>query len=205
MNEQAKLQYLEEENARLQAEINLLKGNKYKEKNYQYIYEEKLNPPAYQPTEHEIALAKARYAFENEIWETVYYLKMYIDSLEGHEVKHPYTKENVEKYAKDALKEWDEALSKWTDDNDIWDCLVSSEWFKAAYVDSLSDFHGGDCTAFPSSCPRCHAEGMFKIPYTANWSKSEGYKMEQAFLKDLKEKKALKESKIQPGQKPGDN
>lgn len=201
----AKVSSLEAENIRLQEEISQLKGNKYKEKTYQYVYEEKLNPPAYQPTDDEISLAKARYAFENEIWEVVYYLKMYIDCLEGKEMRHPYTKENVEKYAKDAWKDWDEALSKWTDDNEIWDCLVSPEWFKAAYVDSLSDFHGGDCTAFPASCPRCHAEGMFKIPYTANWGKSEGYKMEQAFLKDLKEKKTLKEQANVPGDKPGEN
>lgn len=199
-----KVKSLEEENIRLQSEIAQLKGNKYKEKTYQYVYEEKLNPPAYQPTDDEIALAKARYAFENEIWEVVYYLKMYIDCLEGNEMKHPYNKENVEKYAKNALKEWDEALNKWNDDNDIWDCFISAEWFKAAYIDSLSDFHGGDCTAFPASCPRCHAEAMFKIPYTATWGKSDGYKMEQAFLKDLKEKRALKEQENHSQKKPGE-
>lgn len=195
-NLNVKITSLEERLAQLQAEINQLKNTqeKYKTKEYQYVYEDKLCPPAYQPSPEEISLAKARYAFDNEIWQTVYYLELYINSLEGKEVKFPYTKESVEKEAKKALVDWHESLKKWNDDNELWDCFVDEEWFKIVYIYGLSDQHSGDCTAFACSCSRCHAEGIFKIPYTANWSKSEGYKMENAFLKDFQSKKALKDN-----------
>lgn len=176
----------------LKKEVTSLTVEKYKTPDYKYIYEELLNPPAYQPNNQEIMLAKARYVFDNEIWQTVYYLRLYINSLEGHEAKFPYTKEGLEKQAKSAITNWDKNLEKWTDDNELWDCFITQEWFQKVYVNSLSDYHSGDCTAFACSCSRCHAENMFKIPNTANWSKSEGSKMEHAFMKDIKKQKDLK-------------
>lgn len=188
-----KVSSLEEENKKLKEQVEALKGNKYKEHTYQYIYEDKLNPPSYMPSIDEIKLAKARYAFENEIWEIVHSLSMYIDLMHGKELQFPYTKEMVEKEAKSSLEHWNESLKKWSDDNDMWDCFIDADWFKMAYIDSLSEYHGGDCTAFAASCPRCHAENMFKIPNTVTWGKAEGYRMEKAFFKDVKEKRELKE------------
>lgn len=192
-NLKQKVSSLEEENAQLKQQIEILKGNKYKQHTYQYVYEDKLNPPSYIPSEDEIKLAKARYAFENEIWEIIYSLSMYIDLLHGKELQFPYTKEMVENEAKNSLEHWHTSLKKWNDDNDMWDCFIDSNWFKIAYIDSLQEYHGGDCTAFPASCPRCHAEAMFKINNTVTWGKAEGYRMEKAFFKDVKEKRELKE------------
>lgn len=189
---------LEKENHKLKEEIERLKGNKYKEHNYQYIYEDKLNPPNYIPSNEDIKLAKARYAFENEIWEIVYNLIQYKDLLEGKELQYPYTKEMIEKNVKKSVEYWHKSLHNWSDDNDMWDCFINEKWFKTVYIDGLNDYHGGDCTGFASSCPRCHAEDMFKIPSTVTWGKSEGHKMEKSFWQDVKEKRELnaKENKI---------
>lgn len=184
---------LDEENKKLKEEIERLKGNKYKEHSYQYIYEEKLNPPSYIPSIEEIKLAKARYAFDNNIWEIVHSLIQYKDLVEGKALQFPYTKQMVEEKANKAVEYWNKSLQKWSDDNDMWDCFVNEQWFKAAYIDGLNDYHGGDCTAFASSCPRCHAEDMFKIPCTVTWGKAEGHKMDKAFWQDVKEKRELKE------------
>lgn len=32
-----------------------------------------------------------------------------------------------------------------------------------SYIETLSGSHGGDCTCFPASCPKCHAESMLGI------------------------------------------
>lgn len=190
MNHDEKIKSLEKEIEALKIENAQLKGQKYRAKSYTYFYEEQLSPPAYQPSSEEIALAKARYVFENNIWEIFYYLGLYIDFLEGKSLSFPDTEENVKKRAKASINFWEKSLEKWDDNNNIWDCFLSDEWFKAAYVDGLSDTHGGDCTAYAGSCMRCHAEQMFKIPYTANWDKHKGYKMYQAYIEDIKKKKS---------------
>lgn len=173
----------------LKKEVTYLKLAKYTTPDYQYIYEERLNPPSYNPSLEEIKLASARYAFDNEIFHIFHYIKMYIDSLEGKQLQFPYTKEIVEENAKNALKKWDKSLEKWDDDNDVWDCFVNPEWFNTVYVNGLSDYHSGNCTAFACSCSRCDAEDIFKIENTVTWGKAEGSKMEYAFMNDFKQKK----------------
>lgn len=32
-----------------------------------------------------------------------------------------------------------------------------------AYLETLTGTHGGDCTCFPASCPKCHVENMLGI------------------------------------------
>lgn len=184
---------LEEENKNLKEKIERLKGNKYKEHTYKYIYEEKLNPPSYVPSEEEIKLAKARYVFENNIWEIVHNLIQYKQLVEGKELQFPYTKELVEENANKSVEHFNTSLTKWNDDNEMWDCFINPEWFKTVYIDGLSHHHGGDCTGFASSCPRCHAEDMFKIDCTVTWGKAEGSKMEKAFFQDIKEQKELQQ------------
>lgn len=169
--------------------LNAQPKSKYKARDYQYEYEDKIIPPAYQPSKEEISLAAARYAMEYSVWETIYYMRMHIDILNGKEPSFPYTKESIQKSYENALKDWDEGLEKWTDDNEMWECLVDMDWFEKVYVGSLSDMHSGDCTAFACTCSRCHAETVFKIPYTANWGKSEGYKIYHQYIKKIPLKK----------------
>lgn len=43
------------------------------------------------------------------------------------------------------------------------------------YVQELLSSHGGDCTCFPASCSKCHAEHMLRIDTTPGMGKYMGY------------------------------
>lgn len=154
---------------------------------YKYKNEEKLSPPAHQPTEAEIKLAKARYAMEYPIWEMMDKLTMYYEMTKGKEPSFPYTNEGIEKDAKEAMEEWNKGMDKW--EGDMWDAFIDHDWFKKAYIDGLSDMHCGDCTAIACSCMRCHSEQMFGIPNTANWGKNEGWRLWNEYSKDVDDQK----------------
>lgn len=193
-----KVKMLEEQVQQLiEEKERLINDTKYVKKEYKYVNEEKLNPPAYIPSKEEINLAMARYAIENNIWEIIHNLEIYIDSLEGKTLSFPYTKEKVEKYGKKALEQWNDAMEKWEGSENLWDAFVDPKWFNDAYVAGLSDMHAGDCTAIACSCMRCHAEGMFKIPHTANWGKHEGSKLYSQYCKDFDEKNPKLEVKAE--------
>jgi len=162
-----------------------------------YKNEEILNPPAYQPTEHEIKLAKARYAMENNIWEMMHSLIQYHELNNGKEPSFPYTKEGIENEAKNAIEKWNKIMNKWDNEDDVIEAFVNDEWFQKCYVSGLSEIHSGDCTAFPSSCQRCHSEELFRIPNSATWKgKHEGYRLWAEFSADIdKHKKEEAEKK----------
>ena len=52
----------------------------------------------------------------------------------------------------------------------------------------LATAHAGDCTAVPSGCYRCWAEGMYQLPYTANWTKHEGWALYNRFVGGRKDR-----------------
>lgn len=184
---QQKLLELNEQISALQKEVKTL-SPQYETPVYKYVNEEILNPPHFVPTKKDIDLAKARYVLEETVWNIIHDLQMHIHSLEGKEMTFPYTKEGVAKEAHYELEKWDKDMNKWQEDQNLWDVLVDEKWFNTCYVEPLSEIHGGDCTAYACSCPRCHAEGMFKIPFTANWGKHEGHRLEGQYFADWKEK-----------------
>jgi hypothetical protein len=188
MTNEDNIKQLEQQIEDLKKENLELRSGKYYTPQYKYINEEILNKPNYLPSSTEIALAKARYAVDEHIWDVVTSLELYIQSLEGKKMDFPYTVESVKLDADRSLKAWHAAQECWDNDKDLWDYFVSDEWFKKAYVDSLSEIHGGDCTALPGSCCRCHAEAMFKIPSTVTWNKHDGYRLFQRYTQDYKEK-----------------
>jgi hypothetical protein len=49
------------------------------------------------------------------------------------------------------------------------------------YLGELSMNHSGDCTCFPCSCGKCHAEGMLGLDTTKGLSKYMASKIERAF------------------------
>lgn len=167
--------------------------SKYKEVKHKYKNLERLEPPAYIPTKEEISLAKARYVMEENIWGIVHYLIMYINLLEGKEIRRSnvYTPEIIKTSAIEAIKKWNEAMNKWNDVDDIWEAFLDKEWFNSTYIDSLSVMHEGDCTAIACSCMRCQAENVFNIPSTVTWGKSEGYKLYQEFNEDFEMKNKI--------------
>lgn len=175
-----------------QLEQQVKQQGSYNNPTYQYMHEEKLNPPAYMPHSNEVMIAKARYAMQENVWDMMYNLENYIGYLETKELPKGYTEQELASEAKRSLKKWHSALDQWDDSKDIWDGLVEDEWFVRAFVNPLSEVHGGDCTAMAASCCRCHAEELFKIPFTANWTKHEGYALYHQYYSDYKEKNNIK-------------
>jgi len=51
----------------------------------------------------------------------------------------------------------------------------------ATYIEELEGGHMGDCTAFPSSCLKCHAEDKIGTSTTAGLDKSAGHSIYSAF------------------------
>lgn len=189
---QQELKELRDKVASLEKKVEELTPIKYEKREYKYKNEDILCPPAYVPSKNEIALAKARYVIEENIWEIIHYMELYIKSLEGKELKFPYTKESVEKNAKNCIEVWNKSIDSLEDGMNIWDCFINHAWFKRAYIDTLSDMHEGDCTAFPASCMRCQAESIFNIPNSANWKgKSEGYRLYKEYEADIESQKQL--------------
>ncbi len=161
-----------------------------------YKNEDILNPPAYQATENEIKLAKARYAMENNIWEMIHSLIQYHELKNGKEPSFPYTEKIIEDNAKGAIEKWNKAMNKWDGEDDIIEAFVNNEWFQMCYVSGLSEIHSGDCTAFPSSCQRCHSEELFRIPNTATWKgKHEGHRLWAEFSADMDQHRKEEEGK----------
>jgi hypothetical protein len=157
-------------------------------------YEElkaKLMPPAANVDVKDITIAHARSAMNKLLWDYMYdmiiYLK-WLDNPEDKDIEGWIKIRDPETTKRDAISMakivWNKMQSQ-TDDQEDWDIIDPS--FQKYVVEALSDMHGGDCTAVACSCMRCHAEGVFKVPYTANWDKGTGYKMEQEFL-NLKKK-----------------
>jgi hypothetical protein len=161
---------------------------------HKYKNQEILNPPAYEPSENEIKLAKARYGMENDIWEMMHSLIQYYELTKGKELNFPYTKEIVEKEAERSIEKWNKCMNRW--DEDIIEAFVDDSWFRTVYVNGLSDIHSGDCTGFPSSCSRCHAEELFGVPSTVKWGKAEGHRLWKEFSEDIdKQKEEEKQAK----------
>lgn len=68
----------------------------------------------------------------------------------------------------------DEMFKNWRDKGtkEIWEANYDYEQFKKDHLQFLAEAHFGDCTCQPSSCMRCRAESLYKIPLTATWCKS---------------------------------
>jgi hypothetical protein len=96
--------------------------------------------------------------------------------------------------AQNAMESWAELLDNY-DKNEWWEAADPKDHYKYL-VDGLSSTHIGDCTAHPATCIRCNSESLFKIPYSATWSKSEGHKMFNEYSKDKKEKEKVPEHNV---------
>ena len=164
------------------------------------VLQKYLCPPAYVPQDIEIEFNRYRYAFEEYIWDRLNSMACFY-AIEKEKLKTDYVANpnsnnevfcyNIEGYTKYYL---DSFNLRNTSKGAVLGDLVSSKWFHTAYVDGLSDEHGGDCTAFPVSCMRCHAEEMFSIPYTARWGKSKGNSMIMRIINYQKEMKEKQEN-----------
>jgi hypothetical protein len=150
-----------------------------------------LQPPKANVDEKDIVIAHARAALENLLWDDMLDILIYIKWLQDPEdpdisgwtaIKDP---EKVKNWAEISANSMWKRLHADNETQENWELLEPG--FRRNTYDYLDDMHGGDCTAFASTCMRCFAESKFKIPSTVNWSKGEGYKMENEFF-DLKKK-----------------
>lgn len=65
------------------------------------------------------------------------------------------------------------------------------------YIKELQLEHGGDCTCFPASCPKCHAESLLGIDTIKGLGKHECRKIAGAFRQkvgDLYEQRTINEA-----------
>jgi len=69
------------------------------------------------------------------------------------------------------LAENGEGIEKRTDDLLTW------------YLQELQSWHDGDCTAFPASCCKCHAEDMLGLNTIKGIGKHQGYALSQYFAR----------------------
>lgn len=151
--------------------------------------EARLNPPSPDISEDQHNLAQARHAFD-EMYSLFFSLRNYITLLDSdadpEERKFAEKLERikpgaVKEYAYNALRVLSEAMD--SEQEEPWD-YFKSDWVK----EGLTEMHTGDCTAVACTCNRCYSEGLYKIPYTADWkNKSEGWALYSSFLA-LKEK-----------------
>lgn len=155
------------------------------EKRYEEL-KAKLMPPAPDLDEKDITIAHARAAINSLIWDYMYDMVIYLkwlDNPDDDEVRGWIKIRDADRTKSDAIRNagflWKKIHSLEEDKYEDWDRIAPN--FRDHVLSSLSDMHSGDCTAVACSCMRCHAEGVFKVPYTANWDKGTGYRMEQEF------------------------
>lgn len=145
--------------------------------------EEWLNPISPEVSEQDHKLAIVRLAFDDNIFGWLYFMKQYIAT-----VNDPKSSEielsRAKKFAMDAIEEFDEWRAQ-RGDSDWWEGIVDKQ-YQVHLRESLSMPHAGDCTACPATCSRCLAEEYYKLPYTATFTKHEGYQLWQAYVKSFK-------------------
>jgi hypothetical protein len=145
----------------------------------------KPSSPEILEAEHELALA--RIAFEDTLFGIMYDMSNYIKFKNGILTSGSAFnrgEESLLKSALEAIKEFEEG-SNIDDDKDWWHGFVW-ENMKNGIRDALTDSHHGDCIANACTCMRCYAEEKYKIPYTANFNKTEGRILSQEYYKNIK-------------------
>lgn len=138
-----------------------------------------IHPLAPELTKEQHQLAQCRVAFENlseKLYDLTNYLKLVSNpedkTIQWH--KQYVGEEKMKQYAISAMNTINEKMDNMTDDDEYWDVFAPNfNYIK----DGLKEQHAGDCTAIACTCIRCLAESMYKIDYTANWSKHEGHRL----------------------------
>lgn len=132
----------------------------------------KFHPPGYIPTEQEHRIAYLTYQLQYIYYE---YL-LGINMVRTGKMKDDCRKDidGTQSLVERELSYIDKMFAGWRDDgsNEVWEIRYPYEEFKKNHIEHLSEAHCGDCTCAPAPCLRCHAEELYKIPYTATWCKS---------------------------------
>lgn len=153
----------------------------------------KLQPDPPTLTEIDHLKAHVRLAFE-EIYSHFFNLDYLVEPfLNGKlsEIK-PEEMDKIKKYVNEGKQFFEDLMNEET--LEPWEKIVSPKYF--GYIrSSLDSIHSGDCTAFACTCERCLSETYYKLPYTANWSKHDGYKMFNSYSQLNKQKEIIEQAK----------
>lgn len=153
-----------------------------------YKNEDVLNPSAYVPTKHEIALAKANPVMQNYVHGMLHNFSKFYELNHFENDSSPNKLSHIEKRVESDYKTYKTVTQKWESGQSLFDQFISDEDFNNYFVKALSSMHLGDCTSFPMTCDRCYAESLFKIPLSAKFTQQEGAILLDEFLNDYKEK-----------------
>ncbi|AVH85021.1 hypothetical protein RsoM2USA_92 [Ralstonia phage RsoM2USA] len=163
--------------------------------------EAKICPKNPNITEDQHKLAHARYVFEYVIEDHLFLIIEYLkriddpENLKKNQYFSSWDLEKIKEYAMGNAKNLEEYMNAQKDDQEPWECYDPNNHIQYFRESILNGYHCGDCTAVACSCETCHAEHLYKIPYTANWSKHEGSRLlgeYQALKKKQKEEQEMK-------------
>ena len=147
-----------------------------------------IHPPAPTLTEAEHKAAYYKYLLGDIVHEHLLTISMCRD-----EERRPGPMADIftPKMAKDRLNELlDTLFTKKEGESpraEFWERIKTFDEFKASSLADLADNHGGDCTAVPCGCIRCHAEDLYDLPSTVTWvGKHEGSRLYHEWLAQKK-------------------
>lgn len=104
-------------------------------------------------------------------------MENYVHSAKFHLEEKYYDVEYAKTTLDCILKPWFEECDKGSDSITMWKAVTSAQYI----IEDFEEGHDGDCTAFPSSCVRCHAEGLIGID-TLPVSKSIGSRLWKLYV-----------------------
>jgi hypothetical protein len=149
----------------------------------------KIHPPAHIPTEQEHRIAYLTSCLNDIFYGDLMEINLF---RTGKFLNVAKNASSITSQIEPALRHVDKIFEKWEEDGDkeIWENMIDYEKFKIDCLKYLSGYHCGDCTAVAASCMRCYAEDLYKIPYTANWNKQEGWSLLNKYQELLAKEKA---------------
>lgn len=148
-------------------------------------------PPVLTDVDH--LKAHVRLAFE-EIYSNFFNLEYLVEPFLNGKLSEINSEEmdKIKKYVAEGKKFFEDLMNE--EALEPWEKIISPKYF--SYIQSsLDSIHSGDCTAFPCTCERCLSETYYKLPYTANWGKHEGYKMFNSYSQLNKQKEIIEQAK----------
>lgn len=140
-----------------------------------------INPPPFMPSLYDIEKAHVRYFINHNLLELFSQFKYYFEKTQYSNNQLETKELRVMNFVKNTLqreiKQFGKSIEEYTKDKkkkELWEILVSKEWFHASYVRALNSHHCGDCTSVATNCDRCSAESAFYLPYTTVWNRKNG-------------------------------
>lgn len=156
--------------------------------------------PKNEITEDQHKLAHARYVFEYVIEDHLFLIFEYLkriddpENLKKNQYFNSWSLDKIKDYAMKNAESLEKCMDAQKDGQELWEAYDPDNHIQYFKNEILNGYHCGDCTAVACTCETCMAEHLYRIPYTANWSKHEGHRMlseYQALKKKQKEEQEM--------------